>query len=317
MSRAVAERALSFWGLEGCVPELVAQRENRVYRVAGPDNVTYALRLHRPGYRSDAELSSELAWLAALHEGGLPVPLPVALTSGALLHRLDGMPVSLLSWLSGIPMGESGRGLDIADRPAAFRAVGNAMAHLHRISDEWQRPAGFERCNWDFDGLLGREPLWGRFWENPQLSAPQRDLVVAARDKARGHLKSVEQKLDFGLIHADLVRENVLFCGDTPQLIDFDDGGFGFRLFDVATTLNKNRKEPDYPALQAAFVEGYRQVRPLDMAELSFFMALRAFTYLGWIMTRMDEPGAPVRCTRFIENAVELSHDYLAPTEAR
>ena len=32
-------------------------------------------------------------------------------------------------------------------------------------------------------------------------------------------------------------------------LLDFDDGGFGFRVFDLATTLLKNLAEPDYPAL--------------------------------------------------------------------
>ena len=34
----------------------------------------------------------------------------------------------------------------------------------------------------------------------------------------------------------DLVRENVMVDGDKLQLIDFDDGGFGFNLYDLATT---------------------------------------------------------------------------------
>ena len=84
-----------------------------------------------------------------------------------------------------------------------------------------------------------------------------------------------------------------------------------FASFDIATTLLKNRGEPDYPVLQAALLEGYRRVRPIDTKALPLFVLLRAFTYLGWIVPRMDEPGATERCGRFIENATVLSHEYL------
>ncbi|MCP4316080.1 MAG: phosphotransferase [Hyphomicrobiales bacterium] len=317
MSLSVVQNVLSLWGLEGCDAKLVAQRENRVFRVTGPDGCTYALRLHRPGYRSDAELYSELEWLAELHRCGLQVPLPVASQEGAYLHHSEVFPVSLLTWLPGKPMGETGGSLNVADRLAAFRAVGEAMARMHMVSDEWRLPLQFERCSWDFEGLLGDNPLWGRFWENPQLTPQQRNLIAAARDRAQDDLRAIEQTQDYGLIHADLVRENVLLSKGALQLIDFDDGGFGFRLFDIATTLNKNRREPDYTDLEAALVEGYARVRPTDTSDLQLFMLLRAFTYLGWIMTRMDEPGASVRCARFIANAVEMSRDYLATETAR
>ena len=56
---------LAAWGLAGAPCRLVAQRENRVYRVETPDGAR-ALRLHRAGYRSPAELKSELDWMAAL-----------------------------------------------------------------------------------------------------------------------------------------------------------------------------------------------------------------------------------------------------------
>lgn len=315
MSEAIARRALGLWDLGDGDLKLVAQRENMVFRVSGPGN-GYALRLHRPGYRSEAELNSELDWLAHLHKCGLHVPLPVAARDGNCLHWLDGYPVSVLTWLSGKPMGETGGTLDVADRPGAFDAIGEAMARLHEASDAWQVPEAFQRCRWDYDGLLSEKPLWGRFWDNPQLSPRQRELIKTARDRAREQLRLVERTEDFGLIHADLVRENVLFSEGAPQLIDFDDGGYGFRLFDVATTLNKNREEADYSELEAAFFEGYRRVRPVDLDHLSLFTLLRSFTYLGWIISRMDEPGASGRCARFIDNAVTLSQDFLAAETA-
>ena len=42
------------------------------------------------------------------------------------------------------------------------------------------------------------------------------------------------------------VRENVLVDGDNIRLIDFDDAGFGWHMFEIATILHKNRSEPDY-----------------------------------------------------------------------
>ena len=53
----------------------------------------------------------------------------------------------------------------------------------------------------------------------------QADLALAA----------LEDSADYGLIHADLISENMLWTGEHPYLIDFDDGGWGFRDFELAT----------------------------------------------------------------------------------
>ena len=97
LSRTV-EKALAHWGLEDAKWSLVAARENHVFQVDHPAGRN-ALRLHRPGYRSDAELRSELAWLEAVGRGGLSVPRPVASASGPLLLDVDGFQVDLVSWL--------------------------------------------------------------------------------------------------------------------------------------------------------------------------------------------------------------------------
>jgi Ser/Thr protein kinase RdoA (MazF antagonist) len=185
------------------------------------------------------------------------------------------------------------------------------MARLQEISDAWQHPPGFSRTSWDRNGLLGDAPVWGRFWENPTLSPEDRDLMRAFRRAADAELATLEPSLDFGLIHAELVRETVLINGDEIQLIDFDDGGFGFRLFDLATTLGKLRDEPDVGDLKAALIDGYRSVRPLETTHLDLFMALRAATYVGWIIPRMAEDGAAARNTRFIEAATALARNWM------
>lgn len=307
----IVENALVLWGMEGAQHRLIATRENRVFRVDHAGEA-FALRLHRPGYRTDKELWSELQWMSAIARGGLHVPAPVRSASGAFLHVVDGTQVDVLTWLAGEPIGNTGEPLQAVDRTGLFRDIGCEMAKLHAISDDWTVPEGFERCTWDRAGLLGDQPLWDRFWENPTLSDDDRTLFLAVRDRADEALKRLEPELDFGLIHADLVRENIMADGNKLQLIDFDDSGFGFRLFDLATTLLKNRREPDYPDLHAALLEGYASQRDIDTDALDLFILLRALTYVGWIITRLPEVGADIRNARFVANARELSQDYLA-----
>lgn len=309
MIEEVAHRTLSAWDLDGAEISLVAQRENIVFRVKGATGSQYALRLHRPGYQSRQMMLSELAWMRHLGAEGLIVPSPVPARSGTLLVDADGYLADLLTWLAGKPMGATGAPLDLADRQGTFRHIGRMMAKVHQISDLWVLPDGFQRNAWDIEGLLGEAPLWDRFWDNPGLSAAERERVMVVRDRLREDLESCD--LDYGLIHADMVRENVLINTGSLGLIDFDDSGFGFRLFDVATALLKNRSEPDFVDLRDALLNGYRSVRPLDTSLLMQFTLIRALTYLGWIISRMDEPNAQLRQQRFMRSTIPLVNEYL------
>lgn len=307
---AVVERALELWGFDGAQYRLIAQRENKVFRV-DHNGQSYALRLHRARYRTDAELWSELQWMAELSRGGLNVPAPVLSAQGEALHRVEGIQVDVLTWLRGAPIGETGTPLKARDRTGLFQQLGAAMARMHALSDDWVPPQGFIRCHWDCAGLVGDTPLWGRFWENPSLSDQQRALMRQVREVLHSQLSRLSHSLDYGLIHADLVRENVLAHEGALQLIDFDDAGFGFRLFDLATTLLKNRSEPDYLALKQALISGYLSVRDIDLSALDLFLLARSATYVGWIIPRMNEAGSQARNARFIGTTSKLANEYL------
>lgn len=309
----LTKELLALWGMSDARCTFVAGRENQVYKVESAGGV-YALRLKRPGYWDRTELQAELDWLAAMAAAGLSVPTPMPSLSGALLVDKGGQYADVITWLSGQPMGQSRVPLALPDAPATFHRLGQMMAQLHDACDAWTPPAGFSRCRWDHAGLLGETPLWGRFWENPTLDKKVRKLFATFRAEASRALADMD--LDQGLIHADFVRENVLLDGDQFHLIDFDDGGYGYRLFDIATALLKNRSEPDFPALKRAFVAGYHSKRALDMSALDLFMALRAVTYVGWIVPRMNEDGASARNERFIAEATELCTTYLTQPQA-
>lgn len=310
---AVVDKALALWGLSGADVTLIAARENHVFKVICAQEA-YALRVHRRGLRRFGELHSELQWMAALDRGGLAVPKPVPACDGACLQVIDGYQVDVLAWVPGVPIGSTADGLTVADPRAVYWAIGHDMARLHSLSDGWTPPQDFQRWSWDAQGLLGAAPLWGRFWDNPALDPLARDVLCALRAHAWERL---EPQVDFGLIHADIVHENVMWDGTGVRFIDFDDSGYGYRLFDVATALLKNINRPDDEDLKEALCTGYRAVRPLDTGQLDLFLALRAASYVGWIVPRMGERGAEHRQRRFIDRVIPLARRCLESQEKR
>ncbi len=304
------KEALGRWGLSDAAASLAAHRENQVFRVVNGGSC-YALRFHRAGYRNDAELASELDWMAAVSNGGVSVPRPVASTNNRYLEHVQGLQVDLLSWLPGQTLADEMAGASSARRVEVFTLLGRQMAEFHNICDGWTPPETFDRAAWDRAGLVGQRPLWGRFWENPALNADDAGLFRKFRAVADADLHDLEAGLDYGLIHADMLGENVLVDGTSINLIDFDDGGWGFRLFEPITALVKHIDDDDYPELKGAVFDGYRTTQPLDDAAFDLLMALRATTYVGWIADRTDLPDADERQKVNTDRARRLINRYL------
>lgn len=310
MTQDVIRQALSLWGMQDATAELAAQRENTVWRVrhGGAD---FALRFHRPMYRTTNELTSELLWMQHLAQNGLTVPRPIPMPDGTLITKIGDHHISLLTWLPGQPIGAIDTLHNITDPAAMCHQLGQDMARLHDLSDTWQPPVGFTRPDWRKDGLLGDTPLWGRFWEHPHLDADQKTILLRARDAAHSTLARIEPNTDQGLIHADLLVENIMIDDGTLAFIDFDDGAFGYRDFELATFLIKFITHPDYPDMRAALFTGYASRRTVSPDDLDLFLLLRALTYPGWIMARLNEPGGAERSARAIETALNLSNEFL------
>ncbi len=272
-------RAARPWGGLRAPPRLAARRENTVWDVRLPAGRA-ALRVHRPGYRDARGIEAELRWTEALAARGVPCPAPLRGRSGALLGHCGGAVVSCVTWIDAAPFEPSA---------PAMRTLGGLIAGLHAASDAAALPPP-PRAPWDLDSLTGPEPLWGRYWRSPALDAAEGALLLRARDAARERLPGIG---DVGMIHGDLLRENVLAGPCGLHLIDFDDAGLGWRAYDLATALVQSVGDPGMPGLRDALLEGYLPRRALPGADaLPMFVALRAMASAGWAMTRLP-PGAP------------------------
>lgn len=305
-------------------PELVKYRENAIFSVKRDDNERFAVRIHRHDYHSDAALASELSWMEALSASGLPVPQVLRCKRGAAvtLTSAVGVPearqVDLLTWVKGDSLArvEENDALSLAERLAIYRNIGRLTAQLHNHAAQWPRPDTFTRHDWFARALIGPQPRWGRFWELNQLTPDQRALLLQARQQASEALEAMPiSSENSGLIHADLLQDNLLIDDQTVKPIDFDDAGFGWHMFDLATTLYFLLGNKFYPALRTALISGYRAERALSNeqeASLDLFLMVRGTTYLGWVGSRQETPTARQLAPVLIERACTTCARYLA-----
>jgi Ser/Thr protein kinase RdoA (MazF antagonist) len=267
---------------------LINVSENWTYRVEEPGGGTYALRVHRPGYHTASEIESELDWIDALREDGA-VETATAVT-GAGGRRvcqvetpeLGERNVVLFDWLSG-DMPDP----DAHDLQPGFRTLGAVSARMHRHTRGWRRPDGFARFSWDYQTTLGERGHWGRWQDGLGIGPEELDLLGRLDATLRRRLDAYGQGPErFGLVHADIRLANLLVDGDRVRVIDFDDCGFSWFMYDFATTVSFIEDHPDVPELKDAWVEGYRSVSPLDAAdeaELDTFVMLRRLLLVAWI----------------------------------
>ena len=134
--------------------------------------------------------------------------------------------------------------------------------------------------------------------------------VIGARLAAYG--KGPER---FGLLHCDLRLANLLIDGRNVKVIDFDDCGFSWYMYDAATTVSFYEHERQVPALIESWKQGYRKVLPLpeaDEAEIPTFIMLRRILLVAWVASHREAEFPKSLGTRFTDDTLPLCEAYLS-----
>lgn len=313
----LAGRAVGKWDLpKGVQIALINLSENATYAVTAPDGRKWALRIHREGYHSKAAIRSELAWLRDLRDSGVVVtPQPVSGRDGHVIQvvrqsRLGPRYVVLSHW-------ENGKEPEISqDLTGPFAVLGETAARMHLHSRKWVRTKGFTRPVWNFETALGEEaPHWGRWRDGLGVDAEKARIfgqtvaVIGRRLAAFG--QGAER---FGLIHCDLRLANLLVDGDTVKVIDFDDCGFSWFMYDAATPLSFYEHDRQVPDLIEAWKQGYRRIADLteeDAAEIATFVMLRRLLLVAWIGSHAQTDLARSMGLPYTQGTVALCAAYL------
>jgi Ser/Thr protein kinase RdoA (MazF antagonist) len=297
---------------------LVNLSENATFCVTAPDGRRWALRIHREGYHSKTAIESELAWLMALRESGVAItPRPVSGLNGELIqtvsHSLLPHPrhVVLSEWEAG---SEPGIG-EALIKP--FEALGEITAHMHGHAHQWIRPDWFQRHTWNFDTSLGDvTPHWGRWRDGMGVDVEKAKLFGRTVELIGKRLAAYGQSAErFGLVHGDTRLANLLIDGDIVKILDFDDCGFSWFMYDAATTVSFYEHEPQVPELIDAWKTGYRRVAPLALAdeqEIPTFIMLRRLLLMAWIGSHSETELAKSMGLPYVEGTIGLCDAYLS-----
>ena len=106
----------------------------------------------------------------------------------------------------------------------------------------------------------------------PQFQEPFQNVSMEAKQVMSSLGKGPDA---YGLIHADLYPENVLFKAGKAYPIDFEDCGYGYWIWDIAVALCQWAWNKDWERMRDAFREGYAQVRTLPEAQWSQLGSVR------------------------------------------
>jgi len=297
----LAHRALERYEFEEAHTTPLQYRLNATFQVEAlpresPDGglQKYLLRINSPNFQTEANILSEMQWLAAIRrDTNLVVPDPIMTNDRKPLTTvdMDGVPgprhAVVLRWIEG-KMPSDNVSSDVLTKLGAF------IGQLHLHAEGYNPPAGFERKQWDLAGFSGEMLDVPVTKARRALSAKQLTLL---EDTAR-KIGAVTDELGrdpqvFGLIHGNLHERNYLIYEEEIRAIDFDMCGWGYFLYDLAVTFSTLIQRPDFPKLKNALLDGYRQVRrlPPDQETLIVpFIAARFMTNIYWLAGHKYEP---------------------------
>ena len=314
----IADAVTSAWGLEPArtVITLIAVSENATFRIEVDGVPVSVLRVHRPGHVGDArQIAGELTWVRRLaEEAEVRVPDVVPTAYGDLLQTFTDPGGSV--WYCVAFAFVAGDILeDFADPRPYYAEIGATTARLHRQVQSWQLPDEFTRFSWQLADMLGETSRWGD-WRGADLTPKQTAVLERAERAAIAALEGLPSAGDgWGLVHADLRPSNIMIDDGALTVIDFDDCGFSWLLYDFASALSFIEHEPYAPDIAKSWVAGYRTVRPLTGADLVHAAALsmiRRLTMLGWTTTHRADALPAELWDAQVPGTVAVAERYLA-----
>jgi len=316
----VATQVRATWGMPTAEVELIVLSENATFRIAVDGAPRMVVRLSRPGYGDSVpHLESELAWMSALRRDiDAPVPSPVPAVDGSMVQSLVGPDGE--SWLAVAFGWVDGEILEQrTDAAAHYERLGTLAGLFHEHSSDWGAPEGFRRFAWRLDDMVGPNARWGH-WSAAPLTAAERTMLAAAEQRARRIVESTlgpdvdPDPAHWGLIHADLRPTNVMATASGLAIIDFDDAGYSYLLYDFAASLTFLEHRPEARVMAAAWLAGYQRVRPVSEAQLDAAVALsmlRRLTMLGWQQTHREDALPPDLWAENLPGTVAVAHAFL------
>ncbi len=274
------------------------------------------VRVSIPGYHDEEEFLGELIWMKEIsQETDIVLPRVIHGRNGEFIQKLKCTNSKkeycccMFSFLEGKPLKKL-KGEELA---YWMGKTGEVLAKLHIQSQNRNSTIEIKRFSWDIEDLLGENARFGNWRDNKSLNAAQVQIIQRAVEKITDRVllygKSREK---YGLIHADLHCSNIIVDGDTMQIFDYDDCGYGYYLYDFGCSLVEYSDELENMA--DALIKGYEKIRPLsneEKAEVGTFILLRRIIRLAWLESHSESDTAKTVCSDYIAKTCRMSEEYV------
>ncbi len=282
----VAESAMLHYDVDpSSSVTLLNVSENATFLVEGSQGKR-VIRVHRLGYHSGAEILSELIWLEALRtDEGIKTPEVITSRHGERVVYIESGSERRHCVMFDFV---EGRELAPSNAREGFVTLGELAARMHRHARKWNIPSSFKRFSWDLGASFGEGARWGRYEDGIDVDHELTELLERVESTIRRRLFIYGQDPSrFGLIHADMRLSNLLW-DDSGEVcvIDFDDSGFGWFFYDLASALSFIEHRPEVSDLIGAWMEGYRNygtISKVDEDEIHSFIMMRRLLLVSWI----------------------------------
>lgn len=295
---------------------LLKYSENLTYLLHDDVNgIRYVLRVFRPGYHEDCELEGELVWIHRITEDTDVKTAGVFLDkAGSFVSDITvdgtGLHCAIFDYVDGERLDH----LTPEEKLYYLEKIGEIMAKLHLHVMNWKESRSLKRFSWDLEDLIGEHARWGRFTLMKGLPEEYMDAYKAAADIICLRLEAFgRDESRYGLIHDDISINNTLVKDKEVYLLDFDDCGWGWYLYDLPTAVLEDFGEDLQKGMEAV-LRGYERYRPLSQEEkdeLDTFIVLKKIVRLGWIATRSDNDTVKKIPPNYYAETAMLAQDFV------
>jgi Ser/Thr protein kinase RdoA (MazF antagonist) len=293
----------------------IRHNENMTYKVADEAaGLSYLLRIHKSitsslsGLQHTYEgLGAEMAFLQTLHESkdaDVLAQTPVRNNSGKWVTcvTIDGEAVhsTLLQWIEGRDLQQ-----DESIPRDQITHFGEQVGSLHQFAKTTSMDLNKVRPA--YAGITQNELMLRRLMVGVSIGIfSENDYAALTRffEVFNASLETYPQTANnWGIIHADINKGNLLLTPNGIALIDFCLFGYGYYLYDVAgSVLSLKPEERDY--FLAGYVGDTAALSVQDMKRLEGFMMVSILGYYAFHLENEDKHSwmrerMPIFCQKY------------------
>lgn len=312
----LVKQALPLWGISEPVElKLLSYSENATYLIKNEVN-QWVMRIHRKGYHTIDGVRSEIAWMQALREDmELETPQALEGLNGEFLQLIPDSDESEPRMIVLFEFVE-GKEPDATDLVVAAEQLGFITAQLHKHAKQWELPNYFQRQHWDLEGAFGQNPNWGHWLAGFDQNTQGLEIVQKAELKMHERLNTFgKSKNKYGLIHSDFRSANLLIHEGSTKILDFDDCGFGWYLYDLGSSLTFLENHENIQEIIKSWLNGYFMISNLteeEFNQIPTFMMLRRLILMGWAGSHpTTELARTMASEGYTKGTVEFAEKYL------